>query len=992
MPDPSDKERDLFLDAMEIESSSKRKLFLEKACCEDQDLLDRLSQLLKLHEEAGDFLKGKGKEGAQSTEVSEPQTRIVKPDSEELGTVIGRYKLLQQIGEGGFGIVYMAEQREPIRRKIALKIIKLGMDTKQVVARFEAERQALAMMDHTNIAKVLDGGATDTGRPYFVMELVRGVPVIEFCDENKLSTEDRLRLFIEVCQAIHHAHQKGVIHRDIKPSNILVTMHNDRAVPKVIDFGIAKATQHELTEKTVFTRYNEFMGTPAYMSPEQAQFSGLDIDTRTDIYSLGVLLCELLTGRTPFDSKELLNEGYDSLRKIIREKDPPKPSTQLSTFSSDELKMAAEKRQSDPGRLWHTVRGDLDWIVLKSLEKDRSRRYESALALAGDVQNFLDDEPVSAVAPSVGYRFRKFARRNRKTLVASIAVMASLIGGTVVSSVMAYRAIHAEHTVRELLDKEFDARKKSQEAERDAREAQELAKNEAAVAAAVNRFLNEDLIGYANPINEPDRDLRLSTLLDRASSRIEERFVDQPVAEAAIRQTLSQAYLNLGSFTVAEKHARRAVQLRRSVLKSTDASLFQSRILLAATLVQEGRYRETVAELEVLLAETTGLFSRHNELTIETAYWLSKTYGQISRADEGEQLMIDFLPTAEEALPDDHWLRPTIVNERCYYHVAYRRMDQAEAFAQRWLARYRSKFGREHPFSIMLMHHLATSLLSQGKYEEAREVYEEALSLQESVLGYDHPSRIKMMAEFSWYYRFTGKIGPAEKLLVEAFELGKQVLGASHPDTRKISSWLSGIYSSEDRRPKRRAFLHQVLSDDPENPHALEHLAGFLDIETLQSIMPSGDRADSEWRFTLVEPGEGWDGEEFDDSNWSLGMAPFGNAADPGYKTKWDGRTIWLRRRFELSEIPSGRLVLRVLQDDHSEIYLNEKTALRRQSWTGRRRLLIYASDDAMRGLKVGENVIAIRCDNIDLEGFIDVGLYVETIVAGDGNPVAPIR
>jgi len=992
MGESSEKERDLFLDALEIQSSSERKAFLDRSCDGNPELLQRVTQLLQLHEEAGEFLKGKKLDGGASIEKPELRTRIVKPDSEELGTVIGRYKLLQQIGEGGFGIVYMAEQREPIRRKIALKIIKLGMDTKQVVARFEAERQALAMMDHANIAKVLDGGATDTGRPYFVMELVRGVPVLEFCDENKLSTKDRLRLFIEICQAIHHAHQKGVIHRDIKPSNVLVTMNEDRPVPKVIDFGIAKATQHELTEKTVFTRYNEFMGTPAYMSPEQAQFSGLDIDTRTDIYSLGVLLYELLTGRTPFDSKELLNEGYDSLRKIIREKDPPKPSTQLSTLSIDELRIAAEKRQSDPGRLFQIVRGDLDWIVLKALEKDRSRRYESALTLAGDVQNFLDDEPVSAVAPSVGYRFRKFARRNRKTLVASIAVMVSLIGGTVVSAVMAYRAINAEQTVRELLDKEFDARMKAQEAEQAARVAQESAKNEAAMAAAVNRFLNEDLIGYANPINEPDRDLRLSTLLDRASSRIEERFADQPIAEAAIRQTLSQAYLNLGNFTVAETHARRAVELRQAALEPTDAALFQSRIILAATLVQEGRYRETLAELEELLSKTRELFSPHNELTIETAYWLSKIYGQISRSDEGEKLMVEFLPISEEALPVDHWLRPTIVNERGYYHVAYRRMAEAEAFSRRWLARYRSKFGRKHPYSIMLMHHLATALLYQDKNEEARGVYEEALALQEEVLGQDHPSRIKMMAEYSWYFRFTGKFETAEKILTEAFSKAQQVLGIAHPETRKISSWVSGMYKRMDRIPMQLAFLHRVLNDDSGNPHAREHLAGFLDLDALEPIMRSGDQADSEWRFTTSDPGAGWESAEFDDSKWATGMAPFGNADEPGYRTKWDGRTLWIRRHFELPTIPEGRLVLRVFQDDHSEVYINEKTALRRQMWTGRRRLLIYALDDVVRGLQVGENVIAIRCDNTDLEGGGDVGLYVEKILPGDDNPVAPIR
>lgn len=680
------------------------------------------------------------------------------------------------------------------------------------------------------------------------------------------------------------------------------------------------------------------------------------------------------------------------MRKIIREKDPPKPSTQLSSLSSEELRDAAERQSCDPGRLWQTVRGDLDWIVLKALEKDRTRRYETALSLAGDVKSFLNHEPVSAVAPSVRYRFRKFARRNWKALAASIAVMVSLIGGTVVSSVMAYRAIRAEGRVRDLLDKEFDARKLAQEAERAARESQKQARDEAAVAEAVNQFLNEDLIGFANPLNEPDRDLRLSTLLERASERVQLRFNDQPVVEAAIRQTLSKAYLNLGNYTVSEMHARRAVMLRKAELKQGDPDLIQSKILLAATMLQQGRYREVVDDLEELLAETRRLFTAEHELTIETAYWLSKVYGQISRADEGEALMVEFLLLAQTTLPEEHWLRPTIVNERAYYHVAYRRMDQAEEFSKKWLARYRAHFGREHPYSIMLMHHLASALLYQTKNEEAKAMYDETLALQEQVLGVDHPQRIRTLAESSWYYRFTGQFEPAEQLLIESFKRAKEVLGVKHPDTRKISSWLSGMYSGEERLPKRRSFLIQALQEDPDNPHALEHLAGFLRVEDLLPLMENGDRAPSEWRFTMEHPGKGWERIGFDDSSWDRGEAPFGNADDPGYKTLWDGRTIWMRKEFELAERPEGRLVLRVLQDDHSEIYINDQEALLRQSWTGRRRLLIYAFDDAAQSLKAGRNTIAIRCDNIDLEGFIDVGLYLEQIVPGDGNPVRPIQ
>src|SRR5438874_1671891 len=357
------------------------------------------------------------------------------PD-EAVGQTLGRYKLLEKVGEGGCGVVYVAEQQEPVRRRVALKVIKLGMDTKQVIARFEAERQALAMMDHPNIAKVLDGGATDTGRPFFVMELVRGIKITDYCDQNNLSTKERLELFMQVSQAIQHAHQNVIIHRDIKPSNILVTRHDDVAVPKVIDFGIAKATIGQLTEKTVFTAFAQFVGTPAYMSPEQAQMSGLDVDTRADIYSLGVLLYELLTGNTPFDAKELLAAGMDEMRRKIREDEPAKPSTCLSTMTDIDLTTVAKHRHAEPPKLIHLIRGDLDWLVMKCLEKDRTRRYETASALAMDLQRHLNDEPVVACPPSRSYRFQKMVRRNKLAFAAASAVAAALVLGLGVSTWM----------------------------------------------------------------------------------------------------------------------------------------------------------------------------------------------------------------------------------------------------------------------------------------------------------------------------------------------------------------------------------------------------------------------------------------------------------------------------------------------------------------------------------------------------------------------------
>jgi serine/threonine protein kinase len=531
-------EQSLFIAALE-HSPPDRGAFLDAACGSNSELRVRVDKLLRVHEDAPDFF---GAPAGFRPTVIELQT------AECPGSTVGSYRIVEQIGEGGFGIVFLAEQERPIRRKVALKIIKPGMDSRPVIARFEAERQALALMDHPNIARVLDGGSTESGCPYFVMELVKGIPITQYCDQCNLTTRERLELFLSVCEAVQHAHQKGIIHRDIKPSNVMIAMQDGRPMAKVIDFGVAKALNQRLTEATVHTQFAQMIGTPLYMSPEQAEMSPLDVDVRSDIYSLGVLLYELLTGTTPFASERLKEATFDELRRIIREEDPAKPSDRLTAMGA-RATTVAEHRRTDARRLCQLVRRDLDWIVMKALEKDRTRRYDTASALATDLKRHLNDEPVQACPPSAAYKFQKFARRNRTALTTGALVLTALVLGTAVS---VWQALRATEKARLAGIHEHQARIEADKARIEA----DIAQTTREMMASCWRDLLAD---------EPDRRAKVHAILDRAAQKVEGPSIHDPLVDSALRISLAKMYLSVNDAPAAERHLASAEQHLRSL-------------------------------------------------------------------------------------------------------------------------------------------------------------------------------------------------------------------------------------------------------------------------------------------------------------------------------------------------------------------------------------------------------------------------------------------
>ncbi|MBP7937725.1 MAG: tetratricopeptide repeat protein [Phycisphaerae bacterium] len=870
-------EKAIFLAALEKRTPPERSAFLEAACAGDPALLERVKELLATHEESRGPLDSppRGIDAYPTTD---------QPITEGPGTVIGPYKLLQRIGEGGFGVVYMADQTEPVKRRVALKIIKPGMDTRQVIARFEAERQALAMMDHLNIAKVLDAGTTDSSRPYFVMDLVKGVPITQYCDEHHLAPRERLELFVPVCQAIQHAHQKGVIHRDIKPTNILVAEYDDRAVPKIIDFGVAKATEQRLTEKTMFTQFGQVVGTVDYMSPEQAKLNQFDIDTRSDIYSLGVVLYELLTGETPFDRQRLRSAAFDELLRILREEEPPRPSLRLS--ASHSLPSIAANRHTEPNKLSKLVRGELDWIVMKAMEKDRARRYETANGLASDIKRYLNDEPVVASPPSVGYRFRKFARRNRRLVTTAAVIGSILLLATLVSTWQAVRATRARHeaglaqhaaeqersTARQRADEAMAARAEAERAAAEAKTARELAEKREKETQQVSDFQASMLVGIdvkamGRGIRErfreqvraalerqyvgefPDRRKRTPEeveaelaafdqraeaaqtvdvarrvmhefVLSRAAAALKTKFADQPLVRARLHSAIGITYYNLGILDEAEPQQRGALEIWQHELGEENWQVAQGLHDLGLVLLRKG----DDAHAEPLLRESLALSLRtHGHETDYVAHLL----GLLGRCRSGkgdvveaERLHREAVAISRKLHDDGHPYVAEAINGLA--QVLKERGDYAaaEALYNEALAAVRKAYGYDHRSVAAVLENLGTLSVKRGDYARAEQLLRESLALNRKLHGDEHPDVARLLGNLGQMLGYKGDYAAAEPLLREALALNRKLLGDEHPDVAQSLDKLAQVLSLKFQYSAAEAVYREALSIAREQPDA----------------------------------------------------------------------------------------------------------------------------------------------------------------------------
>lgn len=798
LPDPSPMSQNQFERLSEIFEAvreldvSQRTTFLDEACGDDASLRQEVEDLLAHHDDPEDGL-GTVSEVAVPTDVREmfdrvrdgrtvpsPAARIADEDLPP-GTRIGPYRLLERLGEGGMGIVYLAEQRKPVARRVAIKLIRLGMNSREVVARFEAESQALALMSHPGIAKVLDAGIAPDGRSYFVMEYVQGVPIHRYCDHHRLTVVDRLELFMLVCKAVHHAHQKGIMHRDLKPSNILVTVKDDRPVPVIIDFGIAKATHDRLSESTLHTHHGQLIGTPAYMSPEQADVGGHAVDIRTDIYSLGVILYELLVGAPPFAPDELRSVTYEEIRRRIREDEPLRPSTSLGRLDESDRDVRARSRGSSIAGILREVRGDLDWIIMKAIDKDPARRYESAHGLAADILRHLNDEPVSAGAPGTMYWVQKFVRRHRALVTSVLVVFAILSVAVVVSTVLAIG--------------QFRARAESD--------------RQTAIAQSVNEFVDRML---ASPHPElSGRDVRVIDVLDDAAGSIDTRFAGQPLVEASIRLTLGTTYLALGEFDAAQTHLSRSHLLRVTELGADDPLTMDAMAQLGILSLKRGQNEEAVRILEDVLEFREGVFGPDDRKTWWALEQTGAAYLAQGRYDDAEARFRDLYERHLAVFGPDHFETATSMNALAGAYFEQGRWADAEPLLLGALETYEREHGRRYDGTLAVMNNLGTLYLQVGRLDDAQPHLEEALEGRRRILGEHHPMTLSTMNNVASLYDGLQRDEEAETLFDEILAVSPDILGPHHPQTLKAQTNLAALYQRTNRLDDAITLLRATL-------------------------------------------------------------------------------------------------------------------------------------------------------------------------------------
>ncbi len=789
-------ELDLFAAAIALVEPAERAALLERECAGRPDLRVRLDELLDAHFRPEPLLDRRSLDQTgdhSATEIGDaprenepvvdatldptgfaqtgdrPATGVViqhnRGKAEQAGVVIGgKYTLVEVVGEGGMGSVWRAKQTVPVKRFVAVKLIKAGMDSRQVLTRFEAERQALALMDHPNIAKVLDAGATEEGRPYFVMELVRGIPLTDYCDRHRLGLPERLALFRQICSAVQHAHQKGIIHRDLKPSNILVESHDDRPVPKVIDFGLAKATSGlQLSEHSLYSAFGSVAGTPLYMSPEQATFNAIDVDTRADIYSLGVILYELLTGSTPIERGTFKKAALDEMLRMIREVEPPTPSSRIS--SSDTLPSLAANRHAEPARLSRFVRGDLDWIVMKALAKERSRRYESAIGLANDIERFTNDEPVSAGPPTASYRFRKFVRRNRGQVVAATLIVASLVCGVLGTTLGLFKAKQQASLAAVRLavaNKRLQQKDKANE-----------------ILLSIFRDLNpRGHEAAALPLSD-----RLGRSLDIATAELEGDATDDPLSVARLQMILGESQFVLGYPEKAIALAARARATLATRLGSSHADTLTSANDLAAGYSAVGKLDLAIQLFKETLALRETKLGRDHPETLVSMNKLAECYLVDGNLDLALPLIIETFGLMKANLgPDDRTTLTCMKNLGTAYFDAGK-PELAIPIAVEALALARAKYGSDDPEALVMMNLLSRGYLVAGKFDLAVPLLEKALILGRTKLGPVHPETLTSMSNLAECYRTINKLDLAVPLLEEVVLLTKVKLGPKHRDT-----------------------------------------------------------------------------------------------------------------------------------------------------------------------------------------------------------------